>query len=247
MSERRQGEFDGMSPTVPPWMRKQFSAAKRAARAAEDARNRVPWQPRIIECAVADLARHVGAGTVDLVFADPPYSRADLGVWAELARFAEHCLRPNGYLLAMSGNVHLDRVMDDLRSAGAVYRWLISYDIGSSGGKAWSWSPMVNQMAKPVLVLQQPPADEWPAGGISDRVVSRLRAGDTTANVHHRWGQNDDAILDLIGRFARAGWMLADPFLGGGSTGMAAKALGCRFVGADIDPQALAVAKARLL
>ena len=249
MSARRQGELglDGLSPAVPSWMRRQFSAGKRARRAAEDAANRVPWQPRILECAVADLAAHVDAGSVDIIFADPPYDRAgmDAGVYRELARFAQHALRANGYLLAMSGKVQFARALDELRTAGAVYRWMIDYDM-RAGGHSWSWNPQVNQMGKPVVVLQQPPADEWPEGGISDRVASTLSRGQTTANIHHRWGQNDVAILACVRQFARAGNLIVDPFLGGGSTGMAAKALGCRFVGADIDPQALAVARKRL-
>jgi DNA modification methylase len=51
--------------------------------------------------------------------------------------------------------------------------------------------------------------------------------------------------IEALGR-AGPGVMVLDPFAGSGSTGIAAKVLGCRFLGFEIDPGRAAVANGRL-
>lgn len=46
--------------------------------------------------------------------------------------------------------------------------------------------------------------------------------------------------------FSLPGQLVCDPFLGTGTTGMAALQLGRRFVGADVDGDALTLARVRL-
>jgi site-specific DNA-methyltransferase (adenine-specific) len=41
------------------------------------------------------------------------------------------------------------------------------------------------------------------------------------------------------------GGLVLDPFLGSGSTGLAARVEGCRFVGIDLDPEYVKLADAR--
>lgn len=51
-------------------------------------------------------------------------------------------------------------------------------------------------------------------------------------------------VLDQIG--AKTGDLIFDPFMGSGSTGVAAVRMGMRFVGVEIDPQHFETARARL-
>ena len=53
-------------------------------------------------------------------------------------------------------------------------------------------------------------------------------------------------MLDVIERFTAAGSLVLDPFCGAGTTGVAALAVGRRFVGIDIDSTALRSTEARL-
>jgi len=50
----------------------------------------------------------------------------------------------------------------------------------------------------------------------------------------------------LVKRFARPNAVVCDPFCGTGTTGVAALANGCRFIGIDIDAKVLEVAQERL-
>jgi DNA modification methylase len=54
-------------------------------------------------------------------------------------------------------------------------------------------------------------------------------------------------MADLVRRCSRPGEVILDPFCGAGTTGVVAVDLGRRFVGADIDEQALATAATRLV
>ena len=46
----------------------------------------------LYHCAVADLRQHVDAGSVDLIFTDPPYEADALDAYRELATFAGPCV-----------------------------------------------------------------------------------------------------------------------------------------------------------
>jgi len=55
------------------------------------------------------------------------------------------------------------------------------------------------------------------------------------------------AVMDvLIRQSTQAGALVIDPFMGSGTTGAAALANGCSFLGNDLSPQAVAVARQRL-
>ena len=55
------------------------------------------------------------------------------------------------------------------------------------------------------------------------------------------------SVMDvLIRQSTRAGALVIDPFMGSGTTGAAALANGCSFLGNDLAPQAVAVARQRL-
>jgi site-specific DNA-methyltransferase (adenine-specific) len=50
----------------------------------------------------------------------------------------------------------------------------------------------------------------------------------------------------LIGQSSTAGEIVADPFMGSGSVGVAALQRGCRFLGNDLNPEAVQFARQRL-
>jgi hypothetical protein len=63
---------------------------------------------------------------------------------------------------------------------------------------------------------------------------------------HHEWGQSLDGFRTLVQAFAEPGELVCDPFLGGGTTALAAVAQGRRFVGCDVDPEAIETTRRRL-
>jgi len=63
---------------------------------------------------------------------------------------------------------------------------------------------------------------------------------------YHEWGQSEAGMADIIGRFTKPGDTILDPFVGSGTTGLAAIRMGRQFIGIDIDEEALRIAAARL-
>jgi DNA modification methylase len=53
-------------------------------------------------------------------------------------------------------------------------------------------------------------------------------------------------MADIVARTTAAGELVADPFLGAGTTAIVCRDLGRRFVGCDVDPAAVGAAHARL-
>jgi DNA modification methylase len=62
----------------------------------------------------------------------------------------------------------------------------------------------------------------------------------------HEWGQSVAGFERLVKTFSQPGDVVCDPFLGGGTTAVAALANSRRFTGCDIDKEAIATSTARL-
>ena len=69
---------------------------------------------------------------------------------------------------------------------------------------------------------------------------------DNTRNRDHPTEKPFDLMHLYVKNSARLGDLVLDPFCGSGVTGSAAAAVGCRFVGIEIDPEYAAVARRRL-
>lgn len=59
-------------------------------------------------------------------------------------------------------------------------------------------------------------------------------------------GKAVSGMVDVLQRSVGPGQVVLDPFCGSGTTGVAALALGCTFIGVEIDPRHVAMATARL-
>jgi site-specific DNA-methyltransferase (adenine-specific) len=76
--------------------------------------------------------------------------------------------------------------------------------------------------------------------GVADVIrVPRVRAGYPT--------EKPSAVAEiLIGQSSSAGDLVVDPFMGSGSSGVAAIQLGRRFIGCDVSPESISLASQRL-
>ena len=178
-------------------------------------------------------------GSVDAVITDPPYPREFLPLWSDLAEHAAKWLRPGGVLAAMSGQIHLPEVVGRL-SEHLDYWWTVSYL--TPGGQAVQVFPRkVNTFWKPVLIYRNGagPDPEW----FGD--VAKSDVNDNDKRLHH-WGQSESGMADLVKRLTRPGELVLDPFMGAGTTGVAALALQRRFIGCEIKAVDYTTAAGRL-
>ena len=62
----------------------------------------------------------------------------------------------------------------------------------------------------------------------------------------HEWGQSLGGMQDIVQRFTNPGDTILDPFLGGGTTGVAAVIMGRKFIGADIEQKNVEISDQRI-
>lgn len=189
-----------------------------------------------IECADIHTAG-LEPESVDLIVTDPPYGREALPLYDILGRRAAHWLKPGGSLLVMCGESYLPAIYamlgDHLR-----YQWTVAY-LTPGAGAPFNWDRRISAFWKPVL---------WFVRGqyAGKQIGSDVVVSDKPDKGFHLWGQSESGMHDLLRRFGMPGDLVCDPFLGGGTTAVAAYRCGRRFVGFDIDPQCVAITRARL-
>jgi hypothetical protein len=172
--------------------------------------------------------------SVDAIITDPPYPAEFLPILADLAAWADKVLTDDGVLAVLIGQSHLPEVYR-LLDGHRPYRWTCCY---LTDGPGYVSHPRkVQSNWKPLLVY---------GGGPRIADVLRSEGSDAGAKSLHKWGQDYSAFHTLIERLTSRGQTVADPFMGSGTTLLAAHALGRHVVGADIDPEAFQTARERL-
>ncbi len=104
---------------------------------------------RLFAAAVADALEHIAPGSVDCIVTDPPYPRACLAVYGDLARTAARVLRPGGSCLVMAGQSYLPEIIAAM-TPHLRYHWTVAY-LTPGGQSVQLWERKVNTFWKPVL------------------------------------------------------------------------------------------------
>ena len=171
---------------------------------------------------------------VDAIITDPPYPGAFLPLLADLAVWADKVLAPDGVLAVLMGQTYLPdvyRLLDGYRP----YRWTGCY-LTLGAGYA-SMARRVQSNWKPLIVY---------GGGPRFSDVVRSEGTDAGAKAHHKWGQDYNAFHTIVERLTKPGQIVVDPFMGSGTTLLAAAALGRHAIGCDTDQEHVATARERL-
>ncbi len=176
----------------------------------------------------AEVMDGMNAGSVDFVFTDPPYPKEFDAVWDDLGIGAMHVLRDGGHLLTLLGHYQVPRVIDALRDAGLDYRWLCILP-NQNQPIMHGWN--VKVCFKPILWFTKGRGAVTPRLMV-DNLTAR-RGSFATAKNAHIWGQPvmAEPILALTDPMDT----ILDPFAGSGTTLVAAKDMGRRAIGIEMD------------
>ncbi len=193
-------------------------------------------QVALIEGDAIDVFRTIDDQSVDLILTDPPYLAEYISLYGDLAREAARILKPDSFLICYVGHYHLVDVMQ-MMSPHMEYFWLIAQI--NAGQKTMVRARRQICAYKPILV--------WRVGSALPRypVMDTLSGGRRTKQ-YHPWEQNVGEARHLIRYYSEPGDLVLDPFLGSGTTGVAAIQTGRRFAGIEIDPDTLTVARTRI-
>lgn len=200
----------------------------------------------------AKVGKQVADGSVDLVITDPPWTEDCVSLGEPLGRFVNRVLKPSGSLLMMLGQTTQLRFLDGVRKhiQDDEYRWWqFSYNYRGNRANlifnrrvATKWNPVwwaskmayENERYFPDLIHVDGDAfDDVVESGGKDKEW-------------HTWGQSVTGFQKFVQYLTSPGDLVIDPCVGGGASAVASFRLGRRFIGIDIDPEAISMTKRHL-
>jgi len=214
-------------------LREQTQTREREAR---DAIREAPERP--YQMVVSDIAAWRPEGVASII-TDPPYIGDSIPLYEKLRDFAVDVLPEGAPLVVMTWQAILPAVIRALDHPSLAYRWTICWRYANTEHTA-DHARRVFDCWKPILVYH---AGAMPkdAPMVRDEIANAAPDKD-----FHEWGQAVSGFERLVRSFSQPGDVVCDPFLGGGTTAVAALALTRRFVGCDIDAVAVSSTRARL-
>jgi hypothetical protein len=173
---------------------------------------------------------------VDAIITDPPYPKEYLPLWDALGRFAAQNLKIGGVLLAMTPASYLPQIIEAL-GTHLTYQWILACELPGASASVIQRG-VRNVMWKPILVYRN--------GGEPVNIGSDLFRNIERDKAFHEWGQGISGYEWQVQNFTQPNEIVCDPFLGGGTTAIAALKHGRRFVGFDVDAANVAISKGRI-
>jgi hypothetical protein len=188
--------------------------------------------------ALADLADQF----VDACYTDPPYDAEGVPLYEPLGAFALRVLKPGRMAVVYGGHLQLDREMELLTRGGLTYMWHGANVL--SGRHTRVRTRMVFGQHRSVLLYSAGPYR--PRTWLNDLVFAGGRGGPEERPLHP-WQQALEPVRHWIRQVSQPGELIVDPFIGSGTTAVAAVMEGRRFLGCDIDPGCVETTRRRLV
>ncbi len=176
--------------------------------------------------------------SVDVIITEPSCSPEYLSKYEALAKLAKEVLRPGGSLLAICGQSDLPEILAFM-IPHIKYHWTLAY-LTPGGQDVPLWQKRVHTFWKPVLwFVKGNYSGDWPGDVISCAENDKDKHLD-------EWGPSEVGIAKLVEKFSSPGQTILDPFVGIGTTGVVAVKMDRRFIGIDIDLEAIETTRAKL-
>lgn len=178
-----------------------------------------------------EVLADVADESVDLVLTDPPWQwdTETLEVWDRLGAFCARVLKPGRALVAYSGSGCLAAAMERL-SRHLDYTW--SGSLPLPGRHTEIHAVLARDASTPIVFYAKGRYE--PRHWFVNAVSSPGPEKDS-----HPWQKPLPNVSYYLRCFSEPGELVCDPFLGGGTTAVAAMNESRRFVGCDVDPGAV--------
>jgi site-specific DNA-methyltransferase (adenine-specific) len=174
--------------------------------------------------------------SLDAIITDPPYPQEYVHLFEDLGKFGQYALKPGAPLIAMTGHAYLPQYIE-LLSRRLVYHWLVADILGGANNAQHVWKAFVGW--KPCLIFTNG-KERLPY-----YFLDLVRSPGPDKNFHI-WGQDVQTFQLFAYRFTQPGATICDPFVGGGTTAIAALSMHRKFIGFDNDPVAVQTTLERL-
>jgi hypothetical protein len=187
-----------------------------------------------IEC--ADIKTYQTNKQYDFIITDPPYPKEYLPLYETLAIQSKEWLKDNGLLIVMCGQSYLNEIIK-LLDKHLKYYWTACYY--TPGQPTPLRQRQVNTTWKPLLIYSK-------NNNYKGKIFGDVFKSEANDKDFHKWGQSVSGMYSIISQICLPGQSIFDPFLGAGTTGIAAIKHGCLFDGIDILEENINISKARL-
>lgn len=214
-------------------------------------------------------------GSIDLLIIDPPYNinKADWDSFGEGKKYAEWCLKwlvhckrvlkPHGSMYIFGYNRMLSHIQHLLDEMGMIYRdWIIWDTIQGTGGGLWvnryeailfysrtnnTYTDIDNvKIERHEENIREYAGKEWKFKNPSN-IWRFPRVDDSEKSRTDHPTQKPVELIDrMIKGSCPPGGLILDPFIGSGTSAVAAIMNKCKCIGFDIDPEYIKLTKYRL-
>jgi len=182
--------------------------------------------------------KYIPAGSVDLIFTDPPYSKEYHYCYEFLAVEAARVLKPMGFLITYAGPYWKHRVMMTL---GEYLDYYYDFILMHRGNTSILWPRRIITGYKSLLCYTTKGSKALPVTNVLGKYDGI--GGDKR---FHRWGQEANTANYYINVFSREGDLVVDYFLGAGTFAEVCKRLNRKFIGFEIDKPTYDIARSRV-